>query len=206
MGYPDPQYVANFVQKMTKKAKMDPANANIIDFACGTGLVGKYLSEHGYKNIVGLDVSPNMLEEASNKGVYSELHEHTLGQPEDFPVQFKNNFDFVTCSGLINNNHMDYLLFEEMLLSLKKGGYAVFACRFSYMGHYWYDQVIKEMHESGRWSLIATETFFKYDKLDEVSIGRFSKTPCKVFVFQKTQEELTTHLDKQDEKKIQFFK
>lgn len=40
---------------------------------------------------------------------------------------------------------MDYLLFEEMLLSIKKGGYVVFAARFSYMGLYWYDQVIKEM-------------------------------------------------------------
>jgi len=106
-----------------------------------------------------------MLEEASNKGIYSELHEHTLGNPADFPNQFKNKFDFVTCAGLVNNNHMDYLLFEEMLLSVKKGGYMIFAARFSYMGHYWYDPIIKELHEDGRWNLIATDTFFKYDKL-----------------------------------------
>merc|ERR1712066_697262 len=106
-----------------------------------------------------------MLEEAANKGVYKELDEHTLGNPEEFPEKFKNKFDFVTCAGLINNNHMDYLLFEEMLLSVKKGGFVVFAARFSYMGKYWYDSVIKEMHDSGRWTLLATETFFKYDKL-----------------------------------------
>lgn len=186
MGYPDPQYVANFVHKTAKKAGIEPSKANILDLACGTGLVGKYLSESGFRNIVGVDVSPNMLEEASNKCVYTELNEQTLCQPEDFPDRFKNKFDFVTCAGLINNNHMDYKLFEEMLLSVKKGGYIVFAARFSYMGHYWYDQVIKEMHEEKRWKLITTDTFFKYDKLDEVSIGRFSKTPCKVFVFQKT--------------------
>jgi len=53
---------------------------------CGTGLIGKYLAPHNYKNIVGLDVSPNMLEEASNKGVYSELHEYSLGQdPNELP-------------------------------------------------------------------------------------------------------------------------
>merc|ERR1719240_2024859 len=135
-----------------------------------------------------------MLKEASNKGIYAELHEQPLGCAAEFPSEFKNKFDFVTCSGLVNNNHMDYLLFEEMLLALKKGGHAVFSARFSYMGHYWYDSVIKEMHESGRWNLLATETFFKYDKLDEVSIGRFSKTPCKVFVFEKLQDELNTHL------------
>jgi ubiquinone/menaquinone biosynthesis C-methylase UbiE len=142
MGYPDPEYVAKFVAKMAKKDKMMTENVKVIDFACGSGLVGKYLHEQGFKNIVGLDISPNMLEEASNKCVYSELHEHTLGNPEEMPVQFKNQFDFVTCAGLINNNHMDYLLFEEMLLAVKKGGYAVFATRFSYMGLYWYDQII----------------------------------------------------------------
>ena len=196
MGYPDPKFVANYVAKLARKDKMSIADVKVVDFACGTGLIGKYLHESGFKNTVGLDVSPNMLEEASNKGVYSELHEHTLCEPEDFPGQFKNKFDFVTCAGLINNNHMDYQLFEEMLLSIKKGGYAVFAARFSYMGLYWYDQIIKEMQESGRWKLIATETFFKYDKLEEVSIGRFSKTPSKVFVFQKLQDEITTTMKK----------
>jgi len=126
-----------------------------------------------------------MLEEASNKGVYSELHEHTLGEdPNSLPDQFKNKFDYVVASGLINNNHMDYLLFEEMLLSVKKGGLIIFATRFSYMGMLWYDKIIKEIHEAGRWKLIATDSFFKYDKLDE-SYGRFSKTPSKVFVFEK---------------------
>lgn len=107
-----------------------------------------------------------MLEICSNKGVYKELNEHTLCDPENFPDRFKNQFDFVTCAGLINNNYMDYYLFEEMLLACKKGGFVVFAARFSYMGKYWYDEIIKEMHDSGRWTLLATETFFKYDQLD----------------------------------------
>lgn len=157
-----------------------------MDLGCGTGLIGKYLSPSGYSNIVGLDISPGMLEECSKSGVYSELHEHTLGQdPNDLPMQFRNKFDYVVCSGLINNNYMDYLLFEEMMLSVKKGGYIVFSSRYSFMGKYWYDNIIKEMHDNGRWKLVATDTFFKYDKLECVSIGRFSKTPSKVFVFQK---------------------
>jgi len=61
---------------------------------------------------------------------------------------------------------MDYLLFEEMLLSVKKGGFIIFATRFSYMGMYWYDSIIKEIHNNGRWKLTATDTFFKYDQLE----------------------------------------
>lgn len=45
MGYPDPGQVANFVAKMAKKEKIAPSDAKVIDFACGTGLIGKYLSE-----------------------------------------------------------------------------------------------------------------------------------------------------------------
>ena len=146
-----------------------------------------------------------MLEEASVKGVYRELDEHTLGDPENFPEKFKNKHEFVTCAGFINNNHMSYLLFEEMLLACKQGGYIVFAARFSYMGKYWYDDVIHEMINSMRWKLLATESFFKYDKLEEVSIGRFSRTPCKVFVFQKLQEDIRIHVDAINDKLKNFL-
>lgn len=90
MGYPDPKYVAKFVDKYTQKNKWDVANVKVLDLACGTGLVGKYLSESGFKNVHGIDISPNMLEEASAKCVYKELDEHTLGDPENFPEKFKN--------------------------------------------------------------------------------------------------------------------
>lgn len=151
MGYPDPKYVAAYVDQFVKKSKLDPNEVKILDFACGTGLVGQYLSEKDFNNIMGLDVSPNMLEICSNKGVYKELFEHTHCNPASFPEKLKNWADFVTCAGLVNNNHMDYLLFEEMLLSCKRGGYVVFAARFSYMGKYWYDDVIKQLQEDGRW-------------------------------------------------------
>jgi len=72
------------------------------------------------------------------------------------------------------------------------------------MGKYWYDDIIQEMH-SMRWKLLATETFLKYDKLDEISIGRFSKTPCKVFVFQKLQEDIRIHVDKINNKLKNFL-
>lgn len=74
------------------------------------------------------------------------------------------------------------------------------------MGKYWYDDVIQELHKSMRWKLIGTETFFKYDQLDEISVGRFSKTPCKVFIFQKLQEDIRIHVDKINDKLINFLK
>lgn len=45
MGYPDPKYVATYVTKFAEKNKQDPAKVKVLDMACGTGLVGKYLSD-----------------------------------------------------------------------------------------------------------------------------------------------------------------
>lgn len=45
MGYPDPEYVANYVARYTKNNDWNPENIKIMDFGCGTGLVGQYLHE-----------------------------------------------------------------------------------------------------------------------------------------------------------------
>ena len=53
-----------------------------------------------------------MMERAADKGIYTGLEEHDLNEPDSFPQRYKNQFDFVTCAGLVNNNYMDYRLFE----------------------------------------------------------------------------------------------
>ena len=55
---------------------------------CGTGLCGKELKKYNFKNIHGVDVSQNMLDQAQPKGVYSSLTKYKLGQQnylEHFP-------------------------------------------------------------------------------------------------------------------------
>ena len=48
-------------------------DTRVLDLGCGTGLVGQELVGRGYRNIDGLDISPNMLAEAQAKGIYGEL-------------------------------------------------------------------------------------------------------------------------------------
>lgn len=63
MGYPDAEEAANMVKEMTKG--QNPGSVKILDMACGTGLVGKHLAEHGFTDVLGVDCSPKMLEYAS---------------------------------------------------------------------------------------------------------------------------------------------
>ena len=91
----------------------------VIDFGCGTGLVGESLRQKGLKDITGVDCSSSMLYEADKKQVYSDLEQSLLGG-KDFLSSLSNAhkqaYDFVTAGGLIDNNDEDELLFDQMLL------------------------------------------------------------------------------------------
>ena len=100
---------------------------------CGTGLVGQYLKERGFKTIIGVDASKGMLEKAAVKGSYSDLKELFLGLPDTFPADLHNRFEAVTASGILAEGHLDNKVFDEMLLALKQGGYAIFATRTMYL-------------------------------------------------------------------------
>lgn len=75
-GWHDPLKCA----ELAKTCLQDQAeSSSVLDMGCGTGLVGVYLNERGFKNVVGVDASVGMLEKARTKGVYSELKELFLG-------------------------------------------------------------------------------------------------------------------------------
>ena len=78
----------------------------------------------------------------------------TLGDPENFPNHLKNKFDIVAIAGLVNNNHLDNGLFEEITLAHRQKALVVFAARFSYLGEYWYDLILEDMVKQNRWKQI----------------------------------------------------
>lgn len=133
---------------------------------------------------MGVDASAGMLEKAKEKQAYYELEELFLGKPETFPTKYHDRFDAITAAGILAEGHLDNNVFDEMLMALKEGGYAVFATRTMYLTKYNYQEKINQLTETGKWKLIKEITFNRYDQLDE-AIGRFSKVEIKGFVYQK---------------------
>ena len=73
-----------------------------------------------------------------------------LGQQDfvnTFPNQHRNKYDFAVAAGLINNNYLDDKIFNQMLISVKNGGYLVFAARYSYLGDYWYSTCLMNLEK-----------------------------------------------------------
>eukprot|EP00345_Euplotes_harpa_P000853 CAMPEP_0168325916 /NCGR_PEP_ID=MMETSP0213-20121227/4981_1 /TAXON_ID=151035 /ORGANISM="Euplotes harpa, Strain FSP1.4" /LENGTH=186 /DNA_ID=CAMNT_0008328509 /DNA_START=16 /DNA_END=573 /DNA_ORIENTATION=- len=119
--------------------------------AAAPALVGKYLKEMGYTNIVGLDASPEMLEEAKAKDAYVELVERFLCIPEGIPDSLKNRFEGVTAAGVLFLGYMGAEVFDEMLEMLKPGGYASFTSREDLHIKMGYHDKIEKLVEEGKW-------------------------------------------------------
>lgn len=56
-------------------------NTRLVDLGCGTGAVGVRLAEHGFRRIVGYDLSPEMLQLAVTTRAYERLAVVDLNDP-----------------------------------------------------------------------------------------------------------------------------
>ena len=67
-GYLSPQIVTEALLEHCPETAV-----SIIDYGCGTGLIGQAIYQEGYHQIDGLDVSEGMLSVARQKNVYTKL-------------------------------------------------------------------------------------------------------------------------------------
>jgi len=113
-------------QAATCFAKYVPKDARILDAGAGTGLMGEILAQMGYKHMVGMDLSPGMLEEARNKGVYQQLDQMVMGEHLEYDT---DSFDAVISVGVLTVGHAPSSSFDELIRVTKPGGYIVYTLR-----------------------------------------------------------------------------
>ena len=85
-----------------------------------------------------------------------------LGNPESFPDKFKNKYDAITWTGVIVQEHCGPETFDEMLMALKSGGYAVFSTRTAFIESTCITRM-EELVTLRKWELISKEEFTRYD-------------------------------------------
>ena len=102
------QYAVRFEEHLVKQLKYQtpellakrtlafcsPEPLNILDIGCGTGLLGPYLL-HRKRHLVGVDLSPRMIEKAREKQIYDELH---VAELVEFLVTRTEEFDVVAAA------------------------------------------------------------------------------------------------------------
>ena len=99
------------------------SDSEILDVGCGTGLTSKYLADAGYSSLDGIDLSPDMVRVAAERGIYRELLVGDL----NLPLQREDaSYDGVVSSGTFTHGHVGPEPLSEIFRILRPGG--ILAC------------------------------------------------------------------------------
>ncbi len=132
-------------------AKYVPKEARILDAGAGTGLVGVILAQKGYRDIVAMDLSTGMLEEARKKNVYREFHQMVMGETLDFPT---DSFDAVISIGVLTVGHAPASSLDELVRVTRPGGYIVFSLRPDVYEDSGFKEKMTGLENNGKWKLV----------------------------------------------------
>jgi len=132
-------------------AKYVPKEAKVLDAGAGTGLVGITLAQKGYRDIVAIDLSKGMLEEAGRKNVYRELRQMVMGEALDFST---DSFDAVISVGVLTLGHAPASSFDELIRITRPDGYIVFSLRPDVYEEGGFKEKMAELENEGRWELV----------------------------------------------------
>ncbi|XP_028396618.1 methyltransferase-like protein 27 [Dendronephthya gigantea] len=157
LGYVAPRLAAEKLSENLKK-KGHSNNVNIIDVGCGTGLVCEELHKLGYKNIDGVDFSPELLKLAEGKGVYRMLKRGFMASDgcKNLGIE-ANQYDAAICIGVFTVGHVKGKGFDDLVHVVKPGGLACFTIRKCIADdpEYGYDEKMDELIKLKKWSLVS---------------------------------------------------
>ena len=164
-GYELPARVAKLATKYITNREH-----RILDAGSGTGLVGQLLSNLGFNNIIGIDLSLGMLAEAEKKKVYEALYQRVLGEHLDFDT---HSFDAVVCVGTLTIGHAPSSSLEELIRVTKSNGYIIFTMRRDVYEEHGFMEKQEELTECGAWQIEeVTEDFLGLPKGEHDSYSR----------------------------------
>lgn len=167
IGYVGHSITTNLLVKYLHNTK-----AKILDAGCGTGLAGESLNKFFYNNIVGIDFSQPMLDQASKKNIYKSLFQADLTKTLEFE---DNAFDAIVCAGVFTCGHVGPEALFELIRVSKAGGYIVFTVREQEWDLLPYDKTIVELEEKHLWHCLERFST-KYNVAEEVN--------CELCIYQ----------------------
>ena len=135
-----------------------PKDARVLDAGAGTGMVGEVLAKMGYSNMVAMDISPGMLEEARKKNVYREFDQMVMGESLDYAT---DSFDAVISVGVLTVGHAPASSLDELIRITKPGGYIVYSLRPDTYEKNGFREKHAALESEGKWKLVEVSEKFQ---------------------------------------------
>lgn len=120
--------------------------APVLDVGCGTGIVGVALRDRGVQIVDGIDLSPEMLDQAATKGAYRNLVEADVTQPLAFDDAA---FGGVTSVGTFTHGHLGPEPLHELVRIVRPGGILAIGINAEHYQEHGFAEVLTEMLTSG---------------------------------------------------------
>jgi SAM-dependent methyltransferase len=107
-GFVGPAQAANLLNSIVSASVKE--SAKVLDFGCGTGLVGVELEKLGFSHLFGVDVSERMIELAVKRGCYRSVRHHDLRTPLLDDVRYQAGICVGVCAfGPVNASHISHM-------------------------------------------------------------------------------------------------
>ena len=149
-------------------------NFKILDFGCGTGLVGLEISKlfcgKYIFNIDGIDISDKMIQHSRDKNIYRQLWQLDLFK-DTLPQQYQ--YDLIVSSGVFLEGHVSFKMIDILLNSIKPFGVMFFTLRESFRD--------KNMEEYIKY----VTNNIRIEILNEFNIQYLPDVNCKMVVLKK---------------------
>ncbi len=139
-------------------ARWVPTGGKILDAGCGTGLAAENLHILGYRDLVGVDLSKNMLDKARETGVFSEVRRMVMGEHLDFSP---NIFAGAIVTGVFTEGHAPHSSLYELIRVVKQGGHIVFNVRDDIYEHHGFREKMDRLEADGLWKLAEKSDPFR---------------------------------------------
>lgn len=139
-------------------ARWVPAGGKVLDAGCGTGLAAENLHILGYRDLVGIDLSSNMLEKARKTGVFSDVRRMVLGEQLDFPT---NSFSSAIVTGVFTEGHAPPSSLNELIRVVEQGGHIIFNVRDDIYENCGFREKMDGLEAEGLWKLVEKSNRFR---------------------------------------------
>ena len=112
--YLSPKKISNIFYKHCKIT-----DTPILDVGAGTGAIGKYLNKNNNQEIIGIDISSEMLKEAKSKKSYTSLVQADI--TKEIPLA-NNSIGAIVSAGTFTHGHLGPKTLDELLRVMKTNG------------------------------------------------------------------------------------
>lgn len=157
-GYTSPRVAAE-----TMAAESADRDLPVIDYGCGTGLVGQALNAEGFSHVDGIDISSGMLKQAGAKQVYRNL---MLGDLTTSIELADNSYDAGLCIGSMGAGHVAAEHIEEMLRPIKPSGVFIIIVNGMYFETGGFGRKFRQLEADGHWQIHQLREFNYMSELD----------------------------------------